>query len=179
MSDTESFEARILRLEAHDQIRSLVARYGMAIDDHDLEAIGGLFCADAFFGSADGVMGASGRAQIVSQFVDRFQALGISNNMSHDHVFELDAADPTLATGVVSSHAELWRNGRAFITALRYQDTYRVDSGKWRFQSRTLSFLYYVPVDEYPEALGSRLRQRAYGDQRPADFPESIPGWSD
>ena len=49
--------------------------------------------------------------------------------------------------------------------------------GRWCFADRLLSFLYYLPVDEYAQALGDRLRMRAYGDRRPADFPESLPNW--
>lgn len=174
-----SLESRIARLEARDAIRELVARYGLVIDDHDLAGIRALFTADAHFASRDGVMAASGRDAIVEQFVGRFQVLGISNHFTHDHIIEFDDADPASASGLVTSHAEVWRNGQALIGAMRYHDEYRLDAGTWRFQSRELAFLYYLPVTEYADGLGSTLRQRAYGDQRPADYPESLPGWQD
>jgi hypothetical protein len=91
---------------------------------------------------------------------------------------QFDDADPDRATGLVTSHAEVWRNGQAMLTALRYQDEYRRGAdGKWRFADRLLTFFYYLPVTEYAEALGDPLRQRAYGDRRPADFPEALPTW--
>lgn len=62
---------------------------------------------------------------------------------------------------------------------MRYHDEYRLEGDAWRFQARELAFLYYLPVTEYADGLGSTLRQRAYGDQRPADYPESFPGWQD
>jgi hypothetical protein len=65
------------------------------------------------------------------------------------------------------------------VTALRYEDTYKRTDGRWHFHDRLLSFLYYLPVEEYAEGLGSRLRMRAYGDQRPADYPESLPTWKE
>lgn len=176
---TDPLAARLQHLESREEIRNLVARYGLAVDDHRLAAIGALFTADARFCSRDGVMDARGRQAIISQFTERFRSLGISNHVSHDQVIESAADEPDTARGVVSAHAEMWRNGRAFIAALRYHDEYRREAGRWCFQSRELNFLYYLPVTDYPDALGSELRQRAYGDQRPADYPETLPGWRD
>lgn len=36
-----TLELRLTRLEAKDNIRELVARYGLVIDDHDLPGIAG------------------------------------------------------------------------------------------------------------------------------------------
>lgn len=177
--DANAFERRLLQLEARDNIRTLVARYGIAVDDHNLGDIAELFAREAVFRSRDGVMEAHGRNQIVDQFVARFAVLGISNHVSHDHIITLDEDDPMRARGLLTAHAELWRNGQAYIAALRYRDEYVVEESQWRFGERELAFLYYVPVAEYPEALGSALRQRAYGDQRPADFPEALANWKD
>ncbi len=176
---TDAFERCLEHLEALEEIRNLVARYGLAVDDHQIEAIGALFTSDASFRSRDGVMDARGRQAIIAQFIERFRALGISNHVSHDHVIESTAAEDQCVRGIVSAHAEMWRNGRAFIAALRYHDEYRQEGGRWCFHSRELNFLYYLPVTDYPEALGSKLRQRAYGDQRPADYPERLPGWNE
>jgi 3-phenylpropionate/cinnamic acid dioxygenase small subunit len=101
-----SVEARLRRLEDRSELRELVARYAIAIDDRDIDAIAELFTADGSFRSQDGVMNATGR-----------------------------------------------------------------------FADRLLSFLYYLPVTEYAEGLGDRLRMRAYGDRRPADFPEALATW--
>lgn len=175
----DDFALRLARLEARENIRELVARYGIAIDDHDLPGIASLFTSTAEFCSRDGVMQARGRDQIIDMFIGRFKALGISNHFTHDHIIELPAGAPDRATGLVTSHAEVWRNGKALLGAMRYQDSYRLDEGEWRFERRELAFLYYLPVEDYAEGLGSTLRQRAYGDQRPADYPEALPGWQD
>jgi len=174
-----ALEWRLARLEARENIRELVARYGLVIDDHDLPGIARLFTEDAEFCSRDGVMQAHGRDAIVEQFVGRFKALGISNHFTHDHVIDLAEEDPARGTGLVTSHAEVWRNGKALLAATRYYDRYRLEGGEWRFQRRELAFLYYLPVDEYAEGLGSSLRQRAYGEPRAADYPEALPGWHD
>lgn len=171
-----SLEARLRRLEDRAELRELVARYAVAIDDRDIDAIAALFTPEGAFRSRDGVMNARGRAAVLEQFRGRFQALTVSNHFSHDHILSF-GADADEARGLVTAHAEVWRNGRALIAALRYADTYRRHEGRWRFAERLLSFLYYLPVEEYAQGLGDRLRMRAYGDRRPADFPESLATW--
>lgn len=169
--------ARIGRLEDREAIRQLVARYGFLIDDRDLHGVLQLFTPDGSFRSQDGVMNARGRAAVAEQFRGRFAALGPTNHFSHDQLIELDETDRDRATGLVNSHAEVWRNGRPMIAALRYRDVYRRWEGSWCFADRLLAFFYYVDVREYAEALGDTMRMRAYGDRRPADYPETLVSW--
>lgn len=171
-----SLEERIRALEDRAELRELVARYGVAVDDRDIDALSALFTPDAIFRSVDGVMSALGREAVMQQFRGRFAALKATNHIAHDQILELGPG-PDDATGLVSSHAEVCRNGRVLIAALRYRDRYRRHEGRWRFAERALSFLYYLPVEEYAEGLAGRLRMRAYGDRRPADYPESLPSW--
>ena len=103
-------------------------------------------------------------------------SLQATNHIAHEQILEF-TADPDTAEGLVTSHAEVCRHGRTFVAALRYRDRYRRHEGRWRFAERLLSFLYYLPVEEYAEGFASRLRMRAYGDRRPADYPESLPAW--
>jgi hypothetical protein len=120
-------------------------------------------------------MKASGVAAIISQFKGRYAVLGVSNHVTHDHLIDLDGDG---ASGLVSAHAEVWRQGEAQLAALRYQDSYRRGAdGVWRFAERVLSFLYYVPVTAYAELLGQQNRNLASGQPRPADYPETLPGW--
>jgi len=179
MTDLATLERRVRRLEDRAELRDLVGRYGIAIDDRDLDAVAAMFTPNARFRSRDGVMGATGRDAIVAQFKGRYSALGATNHFSHDQILTFDDDDPDSVTGVVTSHAEVFRIGKAMVTALRYEDTYKRYEGRWCFDDRLLSFLYYLPVEEYAEGLGSRLRMRAYGDQRPADYPETLPTWQE
>ncbi len=176
-TDVAALTQRIRALEDRLALRELVARYGIAVDDREIDALAALFTPDACFRSQDGVMNALGREAIIEQFHRRFAALKATNHVAHDQIIELDAADPDRASGLVSSHAEVWRNGQALIAALRYRDRYQRHEGRWCFAERSLSFLYYLPVGEYAEGLGSLLRMRAYGDRRPADYPEALPTW--
>ena len=174
----DDLAAAIDRLEAESAIRALCARYCFAIDDHDLDAVGDLFTDDARVWSRDGVMEARGRAAIVEQYRGRFAALGPSNHVSHDHWIRF-GEDPDAATGLLSAHAELYRNGAPMVTALRYADTYRRNEGTWRIAERELAFLYYVPLADYPGILGAKDRMRAYDQPADADYPERLPSWKD
>lgn len=170
--------ARLARLEAESAIRALAARYCFAIDNHDLDAVAGLFTADARVWSRDGVMDATGRDAIIAQYEGRFRLLGPSNHVSHDHWIRFDDV-PARAEGLLSAHAELWRDGEMMVTALRYDDVYALEDGAWRFAERALAFLYYIPVGDYPAILGQRDRMRAYAEPAAADYPERLPTWKD
>jgi ketosteroid isomerase-like protein len=147
----------------------------MTCDDRDVKGLRDLFTEDAAIVSKDGKMTSTGRTAIMEMYRGRFKVLGPSYHWTHDHVIEFDDQDDNHATGLIFAHAEVHRNNETLVAAIRYEDDYRRIGGKWKFKKRTLSFFYYVPVQEYAEALGSKLRQRAYGDKQPADFPESLP----
>lgn len=169
---------RIDRLESRAEISELVAKYCKSCDDRDVPLLRSLFTEDAVVRSKDGVMTSDGIDAVMQMYKSRFDVLGVACHWTHDHILTFDDADPDRATGEVFGHAEAHRNGQTLIAALRYADAYRREEGRWKFASRTLAFLYYVPVGEYAEALGGTLRQRAYGDERPADYPESFDSWT-
>ncbi|RPI12500.1 MAG: hypothetical protein EHM60_11675 [Lysobacterales bacterium] len=122
---------------------------------------------------------ATGYDAVVAMFRGRFAVLGPSNHFTHDRLVDFDAADPDRANGLVLSHAEMQRQGRPMLAAIRYQDVYRRVDGRWKFAERGLSFMYYVPTTEYLDAFGAGLdrRMRAYESPRPADWPENLPTW--
>ena len=115
---------RIRRLEDREAIRELVARYCLVIDGRDVAGIADCFTADGGFRSRDGVLNARGRAAVVQQFHGRFAALGPTFHFTHDHVIRFDDRDADRAWGIVTSHAELVRNGQPMWVALRYEDEY-------------------------------------------------------
>jgi len=85
-------------------------------------------------------------------------------------------ADLVSAYGFVVDDRNIDALGALF-TAVRYADEYRREDGKWRFADRLLSFLYYVPADEYAGALASSLKMRVYDRPTEGDWPESLPSW--
>lgn len=174
---TDALAARLQRLEDREEIRQLIARYGYVVDARDIDGIPLLFTPDGRFRSRDGVIDAAGRDEVVKAFHGRYSALTFSLHWTHDVIVELDPEDPDRATGIVGSHAEVCRNGVPMVTGLRYDDVYRRHEGRWRFADRLLSFVYYVPVGQYAEALGAPDRMRAYAEPRAADLPETLETW--
>lgn len=170
-----NLEARIARLEAESAIRQLIARYTFTIDDRRRADVAALFAEDAEVCSADGVMNARGIDAIMAMYEGRFSALGAGAHYMHDVALDFEDADN--ATGLVSGHAEVVRNGQMMVTSLRYHDRYRLTAQGWRFARRQINFLYYVPVQDYPGILLHQDRNRAYATPKPADFPESLPNW--
>ncbi|MGF7154808.1 nuclear transport factor 2 family protein [Novosphingobium gossypii] len=172
-----TLEDRIARLEAESQIRQLIARYCFTIDDRDIDAIRALFAPDAVLKSADGVMNATGVDAIMAQYDGRFDVLGPGHHFMHDVQIDFVGDGSQGATGRVIGHAELWRNNQMMVTAIRYDDKYRNTDRGWKFAERTIGFLYYVPIDKYPNILSTPLRNHAYAEPGLADFPERLPTW--
>jgi ketosteroid isomerase-like protein len=168
-----TLESRLAEVEDRAAIRDLTARYNICIDNRDLKSVGELFADQASFGSKDGAMRATGRESILKQFESRFSVLGATNHFAHDHVIWFES--PTRARGLLSVHAELWRKEHTMVAALRYDDVYEKADGLWCFAERLLSFMYYLPIEEYGSALGRIDRNRAGDTPVAADFPERLP----
>ena len=174
MSVASELEERIKRLEDKDEIRDLIVMYGIIMDEHDFEGIDRIFTSDASLTSADGVFSASGIEAIKSTYQDRFAVLGATNHVTHGNVVRFSDDNPDHASGLVTSHAEVSREGTALIAALRYKDNYQRTSMGWQIREREMSFMYYVSFDEFKDALVSDERVRVYGDRRLADWPERL-----
>lgn len=167
---TASETHRLRRLEDRQEIADLVVRYGFLVDDHDLDGVVGLFAPDATLRTHAGMVKGDGREGVADYFRQRFEVLGPTNHFVHGHV--VDFSDDDHATGTVSSHAEVWRDGAPMLTAMRYLDTYVRENGHWLFADRVQSYLYFADVREYPEVLGAKDRVRLSATQRqPGDWP--------
>jgi hypothetical protein len=172
-------EARLRRIEDREEIHTLLARYGLAMDNRDLAIFPQIFLPGVVIRSGDGVMNAQGLDTVTRLFEQRFAVLGPSNHFTHDRIIDFDDSDPDAASGLVLSHAEMQRKGVPMLAAMRYHDRYRRHQGRWKFAERLLTFFYYVPTAEYLDALGAGLgtRMRAYDVPGPADWPETLPTW--
>ena len=172
-STDRTLESRLTEVEDRLAIRELTGRYNFAMDNRDLKSAGELFTDNAFFGSQDKAMGATGREAVLKQFESRFSALGATNHFAHDHVVWFESA--VRARGLLSVHAEVWRKEQPMITALRYHDVYEKSGGLWRFAERLLSTFYYLHIKDYGEAMGKLERNMASGVPLAADYPERLP----
>ncbi|GIU93363.1 MAG: hypothetical protein KatS3mg011_2269 [Acidimicrobiia bacterium] len=164
-------EARLRRLEDKEEIRQLVTRYGLVVDEMDLDGIADLFTPDAELCSRDGVFAAKGIEAILDTYRARFEVLGPTYHYVHGQTIDLDPDDPDRARGITTSHAEVVRNGEAMMVAVVYHDEYRRFQGAWRFARREMAFFYYLRPADYAAALPTPWRVRAYDSPHPADYP--------
>ena len=177
MSDLQDLETRVARLEARSEISDLVTKYAIACDEHDIPHLQSLFARDAVFDSPNGLMQATGRDGIIEMFCKVLAIRGPGYHWTHDHMIRFDRGSEDKASGLLLSHAETSPGGTQSLAAMKYDDEYIIEDGKWRFAKRTISFLYYVPVSEYNGVLTQSDRVVA-GDQRlAADYPESLAAW--
>lgn len=177
MHDIEELARRIDRLEARAAIQELVSGYAIACDEQDIARLRELFTDDACFGSASGRMQASGGDAVCAMLAAALANRGPSCHWTHDVILQCDPADPDRASGTVYSHAETTPDGVVSLAAMRYRDEYRRSEGRWRFRRREISYLYYVPAEQYPAGLNTELRVHAGGVLQPADYPETLPVW--
>jgi len=169
-------ERRIDALESRAAIQNHAARYAFAVDDRDMDATADCFTEDGGFSSREGRLGARGRQAVIDQFHERWGVMGPANHIVHQHLVEIDPADPDHATGTISSHAEVFRNGEIWLTAFRYEDDYRRgEDGVWRFADRMLSVFYYLRPQDYVSKINDVERNLTYERPVAASIPEALP----
>jgi uncharacterized protein (TIGR02246 family) len=150
-----AYADRLSRLEARQSIADLVAQYCFLLDERRVADVANLFARDARYATVTPGVDVRGRAAIAEYFAGRFRVLGITNHIVHHHTAEIIDDRKGVATGAVSSHAEIVSDGTAMLAALRYDDSYVVEDGRWRFSERVMTFLYYTPLESYARALQS------------------------
>ncbi len=168
--------ARIRRIEDRQEIEDLVRLYFYVMDERDLDSLPRIFTDDAFLGSGDGVFNATGLDTIAQVYGGRFSVLGPTFHYSHGSVTRFSDNRPDEATGVLTGHAEIVREGVPTVVALRYEDTYRRTAAGWRIARRVMSYFYYCAADDYAEVMRTVDRNRAYDEPHPADWPSALHG---
>lgn len=144
-----SLEARIDRLESLDAIRQLPAKYALALDMRDMDAMVSLFPADVRVGKE-----ASGRAALRA-YMDRTLRSPFTGTSHHigGHVIEFDDADH--AHGVVYSkneHETPVEGGQDewVIMQMMYVDDYVRQDDRWFFARRLPLYWYATDLNKPP-----------------------------
>ena len=139
-----SLEARIDRLESLDAIRQLPAKYALALDMRDMDAMVSLFPADVRVGKD-----ASGR-QALRAYMDRTLRSPFTGTSHHigGHVIEFD--DPDHAHGVVYSKNEHETGDEWVIMQMMYVDDYILQDGRWFFARRLPLYWYATDLNKPP-----------------------------
>jgi len=140
---------RIERLEALDAIRQLPAKYALALDMRDMDAMVGLFPADVRVGSSVSGGGASGRAALRA-YMDRTLRSPFTGTSHHigGHIIEFD--DATRAHGIVYSKNEHETGDQWVIMQMMYVDDYVRDGGRWYFARRLPLYWYATDLNKPP-----------------------------
>ncbi|HZP16032.1 MAG TPA: nuclear transport factor 2 family protein [Nocardioides sp.] len=147
----------LLRLVAHEEIRQLVARYALAIDSRDLDALVALFVDDVRVGRGD-----VGRDALRRSFDVSLRAIGVSILNVGTHL--IDLVDDDNATGQVYCKAEIQDGDRWIHQAIVYSDTYQRRQDRWYFVRRVHELFYGAEVGVNPLTLA------------PANWPEHHDG---
>ncbi|HWW46048.1 MAG TPA: nuclear transport factor 2 family protein [Acidimicrobiia bacterium] len=148
------------RLVARDEIRQLVARYAVAMDARDLDAVVALFVDDVRLGR-----GRQGRAALADDFAHALRAMPLTILNVGTHVIEIDDADH--GRGVVYCRGEMQLADTWVVQMIQYRDTYERRDGDWLFARRQHLLWYGRAVGTSPLGLP------------PAHWPEHDTGWGE
>lgn len=169
VDDSRDLQARIDRLEALDEIRQLAAKYAVALDMRDLDALVNLFVDDV---RVPGWM--SGRAALRRWYDTelRHDLLGSAHGVL-GHI--IDIHDPDHASGLVYSRNDLETDSVWVIELLAYLDSYQRRDGHWYFVRRTPLFWYESDITD--PALGPKKMRWPNTTAHDGNFHEAFPSW--
>lgn len=144
MTAPASLEARIDRLESLDAIRQLPAKYALALDMRDMDAMVSLFPEDVRVGKDT-----TGRLALRA-YMDRTLRSPFTGTSHHvgGHVIEFD--DPDHAHGVVYSKNEHETGDEWVIMQMMYVDDYVRQDGRWFFARRLPLYWYATDLNKPP-----------------------------
>jgi hypothetical protein len=170
----ESLLVRIDRLESLDEIRQLAAKYSLALDMSDMDALVNLFPEDVRVGK-DKV----GRAHF-KQWMDetlRVQFTGTSHHIGN-HIIEFEDSDR--AVGVVYSkneHETPTQDGGCewVIMQMLYWDHYERIDGRWYFKRRLPCYFYATDLNKPP--CGDNKMRWPDRDHYDGAFHSLFPSW--
>ncbi len=174
MTTDDALLARIDRLESLDAIRQLAAKYSLALDMRNMDAMVNLFPEDVKVGK-DQV----GRAYL-KRWMDETMRVQFTGTAHHigNHIIEFD--DPDHAVGVVYSkneHETPTQDGGCewVIMQMLYWDNYVRIDGRWLFRRRLPCYWYATDLNK-PPCGDNKMR---WPDRPPYEgaFHELFPSW--
>jgi uncharacterized protein (TIGR02246 family) len=166
-----NIEARIDRLESLDAIRQLPAKYALALDMRDMDAMVSLFPNDVRVGKD-----ASGRLALRA-YMDRTLRSPFTGTSHHigGHVIEFD--DPDHAHGVVYSKNEHETGDEWVIMQMMYVDDYVRQDGRWHFSRRLPLYWYATDLNKPP--VGANKMRWPGTEWAEGNFHKLFPSYAD
>jgi hypothetical protein len=170
-----TLDERIDRLESLDALRQLVAKYCLALDMRDLDALCGLFPEDVRVSRDQ-----RGRRALKVWFDQtlREQFTGTAH-VTGNHIIEFD--DPDHARGLVYSRNEHETGDEWVIMTMTYWDTYERIAGDWLFRRRLPLYWYATDLNR-PPVGPDKMRwpdREPYEGGYAAFFPSWARFWSE
>jgi ketosteroid isomerase-like protein len=156
------------RLLAYEEIRQLAARYAVAMDARDLDALVALFVDDVQVGPHE-----RGRPALRAFFDRTLRDVGITILNVGTHV--IDLVDDDHAIGVVYCRGEIEADGRWIVQAIQYRDAYERRAGHWYFVRRQHLLWYGREVGTSP--LGLPPADWPAHHTGRGELPERWPTW--
>ncbi|MET7299426.1 nuclear transport factor 2 family protein [Embleya sp. NPDC005575] len=167
---SDPITARLDRLEAHEQIRQLAARYALALDSRDVPALAALFVDDVRTGD-----GGVGRDALARWFDPVLRPYGITFHLIGNHV--IDPVDEDHATGVVYCRPEHEVGDLWVVMPMQYLDRYERRDGRWYFRSRKPRVFYAADVLEHPLSVPDRFHFPNNPMITDAQLPQAWASW--
>jgi hypothetical protein len=171
-----SLEERIDRLESLDAIRQLPAKYALALDMRDMDAMVSLFVEDVRVGKD-----ASGRLALRG-YMDRTLRSPFTGTSHHigGHIIEFDDADH--AHGIVYSkneHEAPCEGGADewVIMQMMYADDYIRRAGRWYFARRLPLYWYATDLNKPP--VGDRKMRWPGTEWADGNFHKLFPSFEE
>lgn len=171
MTAPASLEARIDRLESLDAIRQLPAKYALALDMRDMDAMVSLFPEDVRVGKDT-----TGRLALRT-YMDRTLRSPFTGTSHHvgGHVIEFD--DPDHAHGVVYSKNEHETGDEWVIMQMMYIDDYVRQDGRWYFARRLPLYWYATDLNKPP--IGDNKMRWPGTDWAEGNFHKLFPSYAE
>lgn len=165
-----SSEERFDRLESLDAIRQLVAKYCLALDMRDLDALCGLFPEDVRVSRDE-----TGRRALKIWFDQtlREQFTGTAH-VTGNHIIEFD--DAHHARGLVYSRNEHETGAEWIIMTMMYWDRYERIDGRWCFRRRLPLYWYATDLNEPP--IGENKMRWPGREPYEGGYSEFWPSWT-
>lgn len=162
---------RLGRLEALDEIRQLAAKYAVALDMRDFDALVNLFVDDI------GVPGKrQGRAALKRWYADTMRPIPGSFHGIAGHVIDIESE--THASGIVSSRNDLDLGEHWMLELMIYLDRYERRDDRWFFARRTP--LYWVHTDPNVPPLGeAKLRHPGSSSTTAGAYHAAFPSFAE
>lgn len=166
-----TMEERVDRLESLDAIRQLPAKYALALDMRDMDAMVSLFPADVRVGSDT-----SGRAALRA-YMDRTLRSPFTGTSHHigGHIIEFD--DPDHAHGIVYSKNEHETGSEWVIMQMMYLDDYVRSDGRWHFARRLPLYWYASDLNKPP--IGDRKMRWPGTEWVEGNFHKLFPSYAE